>query len=128
MPLFVYGSLRRDREGRHHPLLHLARFVGPATVAGHLYRVSWHPGLKVGPNGSRVHGELFEFGDADREAAMAALDVYEGDDFRLVPLRARLADGQEVDAHTYEWLGDSVAATLLPDGEWGPHAGHPAST
>lgn len=128
MPLFVYGSLRRDTVGRHHPLLERAQFVGAATVSGHLYRVSWHPGLVVDPDGSRVHGELFDFPGAEREAAMAALDAYEGDGFRLVPLRARLGDGSEVDALTYEWLGNRAVATIMPDGDWGPHAGHHVTT
>ena len=37
--LFVYGSLRRDSEGKSHPLLASARYLGAATVDGALYRV-----------------------------------------------------------------------------------------
>lgn len=127
MRLFVYGSLRRDVDGHHHPLMRPARFIGPVTVAGRLYKVTWHPGLKLEPADTRVTGELFEFGDDVRDAAMAALHEYEGDGFRLVPIRVRLGDGRELDVNTYEWLGDAGAATIMPEGDWGPHSGHPAA-
>lgn len=122
--LFVYGSLRRDVSGAHHPLMRHAVFLGAATIAGRLYRVSWHPGLKPGPGGGRVTGEAFRFDDAVEARAFADLDAYEASGFRLTPVQAQLADGTTLDAVTYEWLGDASQATLVPDGDWGAPAAH----
>jgi gamma-glutamylcyclotransferase (GGCT)/AIG2-like uncharacterized protein YtfP len=133
MKLFVYGSLRRDAAGRHHPLMRVARFVAPATVRGRLYRVSWHPGLHLdspsalgSPVASQVRGELFEFGEDVREAALAALTAYEGTMFRLEPVAAACDDGTTVDAFTWVWLGDAAEGTLRADGDWGAPAQHPS--
>jgi gamma-glutamylcyclotransferase (GGCT)/AIG2-like uncharacterized protein YtfP len=121
--LFVYGSLRRDATGRPHPLMATASFIGAATVVGRLYRVSWHPGLILDPAAGRVHGELFRF-PAGSEAALAALDAYEGEMFSLTAVRAQLNTGEPLDANTYAWRGDPARATLVADGDWGaPEAG-----
>lgn len=132
MKLFVYGSLRRDAAGRHHPLMRVARFVAPATVRGRLYRVSWHPGLHLdsprvsgSPVTSPVQGELFEFGDDVRDAALAALTSYEGAMFRLDPVTATCDDGTTVDAFTWVWLGAAAEGTLVVDGDWGAPHSHP---
>lgn len=102
-----------------------ASFVGAATVAGRLYRVSWHPGLILDPAAGRVHGELFHF-PAGSEAALAALDTYEGEMFSLAAVRVQLNTNETVDAFTYTWLGDPASATLVPGGDWGaPTTGGP---
>ncbi|MBK8247251.1 MAG: gamma-glutamylcyclotransferase [Gemmatimonadetes bacterium] len=118
MNLFVYGSLRRDTAGLPHPLMATASFIGAATVAGRLYRVSWHPGLILDATAGRVHGELFRF-PAGSEAALAALDDYEGDMFALTAVRAQLNTFEELEARTYTWRGDPATATLVADGDWG---------
>lgn len=72
--LFVYGTLRRDRRGRLHPLLRgKARFAGTATTRGHLYDLGEYPGLT--PGNDQVSGELYHLHDARR--AWPALDRYE---------------------------------------------------
>jgi gamma-glutamylcyclotransferase (GGCT)/AIG2-like uncharacterized protein YtfP len=76
--LFVYGTLMK---AAGHPMAgHLARFaryVGPATFTGRLYRVGAYPGVVASDEASDVvHGELYELAAA--EALFAVLDVYEG--------------------------------------------------
>ena len=124
--LFVYGSLRRDRAQRHHPLLRCAEYVDRATTRGKLYRVSWHPGFRPDSSGDPVIGEVFRIPAEKREEMQRALDGYEGSDFQLQPVTAVLPDGSEQMVNTYEWLGDPSAATYLPEGDFGPANGHPA--
>ncbi len=120
MLLFVYGSLRRDATGTHHPLLASARFAGAASVSGRLYRVSWHPGLIPDDSAGPVKGELFEL-----MGSREALDHYEGPDFELVAATASTAAGS-VAAHVYAWRGNPAAATLVESGDWGPPGEHAA--
>jgi gamma-glutamylcyclotransferase (GGCT)/AIG2-like uncharacterized protein YtfP len=122
--LFVYGSLRRDATGRHHPLLSHGEFLGPGRVHGRLYRVSWHPGLHLDAEATPVHGELFHLPVEHRDAMLAALHEYEGDFFRLTPVDAQLSDGRTVTAHTYTWTGDAASGTLVPHGDWGRPEAH----
>lgn len=124
--LFVYGSLRRDAAGRHHPLLVEAEFAGAATVRGRLYRVSWHPGLVVDPDGPPAHGELFRIPPGRHDAIFAALNTYEGPAFLLTPVEAKTGEGRLVAAVTYAWLGDTGLATLLPAGDFGVPGPHQA--
>lgn len=102
--LFVYGSLRRDAAGNHHPLLAQARFVGHATVPGALYRVTWYPGLVPDEDGT-VHGELYELPLPLADRMLQVLDDYEGGGFRrrkvVATLRATPSspDGSTQAAH-----------------------------
>lgn len=125
--LFVYGSLRRDRADRHHPLLRCAEYVDMAIARGKLYRISWHPGLKTDTSGDDVIGEVFRIPSQRRAEMQRALDGYEGRDFRLQSITATLPDGTEQLVNTYEWLGDPSRATYLPTGDFGPANGHPAA-
>jgi gamma-glutamylcyclotransferase (GGCT)/AIG2-like uncharacterized protein YtfP len=123
--LFVYGSLRRDRALRHHPLLRGAAYVDRATTRGKLYRVSWHPGFQPDGSGDPVTGEVFRIPAARREEIQRALDGYEGPEFHLQSITAVLPDGTEAMVSTYEWLGLPSVATYLPEGDFGPANGHP---
>lgn len=124
--LFVYGSLRRDAEGRHHPLLRGAAYRGPATTRGRLYRVTWHPGLHPSADGGLVIGELFAIPSALREEMVRNLHAYEGPDFQLDPITASTTDGTAIAAATYTWLGDASNGTLLSGGEFDVPPLHPA--
>ena len=102
-----------------------ASFIGAATVAGRLYRVSWHPGLILDATAGRVHGELFRF-PSGSDAALAALDSYEGEMFSLAAVRVKLNTNGTLDAFTFTWLGDPASATLVSGGDWGaPVTGRP---
>lgn len=116
--LFVYGTLRRGSGTRIQARLEEeAAWLGPATVAGALYRVSWYPALvtlrtedavgvssgaacaagpAVGsqqPKGgrcARVRGDLFRL--ADPQATLAWLDEYEN----VVPGDGRASEYRRV--------------------------------
>ncbi len=104
--LFVYGTLRRNRRGRLHPLLRgRARYVGPASVRGRLYDLGRYPGLLLAGN-DRVSGELYRLPDPC--SAWPALDRYEECDpsdpqaeyvRRLIPVHR--PGGTTVDAWCY---------------------------
>lgn len=121
--LFVYGSLRRDRDGRHHDLLREATFVTAATVRGRLYRVSWHPGVVLDPAAGPVRGEVFHLPPARSAAMLAALDAYEGVTFSLTPATATGDRGETLAVSTYAWLGNPAHAEWMPGGDWGTRDG-----
>lgn len=73
--IFVYGTLRPGGSAEARMAGH-GRWLGPATAAGRLYRISHYPGFVADGTGGVVHGALFEATDPD--ALLAALDVYEG--------------------------------------------------
>ncbi len=148
--LFVYGSLRRDGAGCHHPLLAQARFAGAATVPGILYRVDWYPGLV--PHGDargdargdgrgdgrgdahgdgRVRGELFELPLPAADRMLQALDDYEGGGFRRRKVGATLddtvsPDSETHDAWTYTYVGPVHALERIATGDFGVAPEHRA--
>ena len=82
--LFVYGTLRSEFENRYAKLLRSrAELVGPAVVAGSIYRIADYPGYRPQPAGS-VYGELYRI--ADPEATFRILDEYEGPEYERVRL------------------------------------------
>ena len=76
--LFVYGSLMSTARHRMGERLRAeARLIGPATMQGRLYRVSWYPGVSESTDPEqRVHGELYALDTPSH--ALAWLDAYEG--------------------------------------------------
>ena len=76
--LFVYGTLMKA--ARHPMAVRLAahaRYAGPATFNGRLYRVAHYPGAVASEDASdQIHGELYELVDAGK--LFEALDAYEG--------------------------------------------------
>jgi gamma-glutamylcyclotransferase (GGCT)/AIG2-like uncharacterized protein YtfP len=116
--LFVYGSLRRDAEGRAHPLLAGATYLGAAAVRGALYQVDWYPGLVLGGEGD-VHGELYEIPLAHVDAMLAALDDYEGGGYRRRKVPATLEGVEVGDVWAYAYLGAVHALTPILSGDYG---------
>lgn len=117
--LFVYGSLRRDREGQSHPLLADATFLGAASVAGALYRVDWYPGLVLGADGT-VHGELYELPIARVDHMLMALDDYEGGGFRRRKATIHLDGADYPDVWVYSYIGPTHALSAIANGDYGP--------
>ena len=124
--LFVYGSLMSSAA---HPmgerLRREARLVGEATIRGRLYRISWYPGVVIGPEpGERVYGEVYALEDPDR--ALAWLDAYEGilperhdkNEYERAEQPVRLASGKEITAWVYLYRGDVAGLSALPGGRW----------
>lgn len=121
--LFVYGSLRRDGAGSHHPLLSRARFAGAATVGGVLYQVDWYPGLV--PNGEGiVRGELYELPLPDVDRMLRSLDDYEGGGFVRRKVGATLDGAAPLDAWTYTYVGPVHALERIASGDFGVAPSH----
>jgi gamma-glutamylcyclotransferase (GGCT)/AIG2-like uncharacterized protein YtfP len=124
--LFVYGSLMSTAgHAMGERLRAEARLIGPATMQGRLYRVSWYPGaVENADPEQRVHGEVYALGNPDR--ALAWLDAYEGivpgreesGGYRRLERPARLASGEEITAWVYLYRGDVAGLSPVPDGRW----------
>jgi len=78
LPLFVYGTLRKDCDSAGRRLLkHRARFMGYARLRGTLYDLGHYPGMVPRADANVwVRGEVY--GLADDEPLLHELDRYEG--------------------------------------------------
>lgn len=96
--VFVYGTLLDEDRVR--------RIVGrrlptrPAVLEGYCRTLDPSIGYPVVHPlaGASVEGKLLEGVD---EAALRALDAYEGEDYRRVVVRVQTGDGRSVDAYVY---------------------------
>lgn len=123
--LFVYGTLMSHTDTpKARQLMAEADSLGPATIAGRLYRVDWYPGLVAGEG--LVHGEVFRL--RTLVPSLVWLDAYEGivpgddqnnrNEYARVRRPVTLADGRVVEAWVYLYLRDLRAATPVADGRW----------
>lgn len=74
--LFVYGTLRRGASADlavQYP--DAVRWHTTGWLQGHLYRISYYPGLVLHPDGPRVVGDIFELMRPSETLAM--LDEFE---------------------------------------------------
>lgn len=115
MPVFTYGSLmfpaiwQRVVRGSYRAL--------PATAAGfarYAVREATYPGMVREP-GAAVEGVVYLDVDA---TDLAALDAFEGDEYRRETITVRLADGARLTADAYVFL---AVQRLLPT-PWEPEA------
>jgi gamma-glutamylcyclotransferase (GGCT)/AIG2-like uncharacterized protein YtfP len=126
--LFVYGSLMSTAR---HPmgmrLAREARLLGPATIQGRLYRVSWYPGVVESANPQhRVHGEAYLL--QDPAASLAWLDEYEGirpgssrpAEYARVERAVRLGSAKTIPAWVYLYQQAVDPACLIAGGHWRP--------
>lgn len=118
-PVFVYGTLRRG--GSNAFRMDGAEFVGPGTVGGALYRISWYPGLVLDDEG-RVTGEVYRVGPEllralDEFEGLAAGEI-EGSEYRRVKVEALLGDGEELEVWVYEWKGAFNEDERIQSGDW----------
>ena len=124
--LFVYGSLMSTARHRMGERLRAeARLIGPATMQGRLYRVSWYPGVSESTDPEqRVHGELYALDTPSH--ALAWLDAYEGvapgsRGVRRVHSRRTAGSAglrEEVTAWVYLYCKDVSQLPLVADGRW----------
>jgi gamma-glutamylcyclotransferase (GGCT)/AIG2-like uncharacterized protein YtfP len=124
--LFVYGSLMSTAgHAMGARLRREAQLVGPATIQGRLYRVSWYPGVVESSDlGQRVHGEVYALDSPGQ--ALTWLDAYEGvipgseeaAQYRRLERTVRLATGEERIAWVYLYQQDVAGFTPVPDGRW----------
>lgn len=108
--VFVYGTLRRGGSNEHR--MAGGRFIAPATVRGRLYHIDWYPGLVLDPQGDVVTGEIHEV-DA---ALFAALDVYEGSEYRKSTTTSEGVAGEPV--ILWEWDGPVDESRRILAGDW----------
>ena len=96
--IFVYGTLRDEALVRR--LLGRRLPSKPAVLEGYCRTLDASIGYPVVHPlaGASVDGRLLEPVDQD---ALAALDAYEGPDYRRVIVRVQTGDGRAVDAYTY---------------------------
>jgi gamma-glutamylcyclotransferase (GGCT)/AIG2-like uncharacterized protein YtfP len=127
--LFVYGTLVASHG---HPqgnrLRAEALFLGPATISGRLYRVSWYPGLRPPENAADlVHGEVYELNDP--VFSLHWLDEYEGitqggssaapaADYTREERTVSMADGSPRYAQVYLYQRPQSSDVHIPDGRW----------
>lgn len=127
--LFVYGSLvTAAGHAQGARLRQEAMLVGPATIAGRLYRVSWYPALRpAAVSTERVHGEVYRLADAIK--SLAWLDDYEGisaggtgslaaDEYQRAKRDVTLADGGVISAWVYLYQLMVPEAARVVDGRW----------
>jgi gamma-glutamylcyclotransferase (GGCT)/AIG2-like uncharacterized protein YtfP len=117
--LFVYGTLLPGHDAW--PVLE-AWVVGapqPDAVGGRLYDTGrGYPAARFGSipggPGALVHGTVVTL-DPDRaEAALVALDRYEGDEYKRITVRT--VNGLEAAAYT--WIAALEDCRPLPGGRW----------
>lgn len=96
--LFVYGTLQDERLVER--LLGRRLAWRPAVLEGYCRMLDASIGYPVVHPlaGSSVDGRLLE--DLDHET-LAALDAYEGREYRRVTVRVQTSDGRAVEAFTY---------------------------
>lgn len=120
--IFVYGTLMSHT--RTEKALQLGReadVVGPATIAGLLYRISWYPGLVEGPG--LVHGEVYKLREPAR--SLVWLDAYESivpgradNEYERVERMVQLDAGNGLTAWVYLYRRDVSAAERVAEGRW----------
>ncbi|BCU79323.1 gamma-glutamylcyclotransferase family protein [Luteolibacter sp. LG18] len=110
--VFVYGTLRTG--GSNHHRMAGATFIAPATVSGRLYRIDWYPGVVLDPEAGLVSGEIYEVDDS----RLAALDDYEGSEYRRVETEALLTDGSSARVLIWEWCLEVDESRRIPGGDW----------
>ncbi len=101
--LFVYGTLAPGEENAHI----MDGMVGEwhkASVRGKRHNKGWgthkgHPGFIPDANGDIVNGLVFISNDLPKH--WARLDKFEGKDYRRVPIRAKLENGEIIEAQIY---------------------------
>jgi gamma-glutamylcyclotransferase (GGCT)/AIG2-like uncharacterized protein YtfP len=116
--LFVYGTLRRGAP-MHGLLEPGARFVGPARFRGRLYDLGAFPGVVASRRAADVvHGELFELTGPDPEAALDALDRYEGRFFHRVEVDVETAERGVERAWIYLYRGELARSRRIASGDF----------
>lgn len=123
--LFVYGTLMSHTESEMARRLgREAVSLGPATIQGVLFRISWYPGLVEGDG--RVHGEVFRL--SDPASSLAWLDAYEGivpadpaghrGEYERVERTVLLESGGSLTSWVYLYCADVSRAEVMPEGRW----------
>lgn len=110
--VFVYGTLRRG--GSNAFRMDGAGFVAAGTVDGRLYRIDWYPGIVLDPAAGPVRGDLFRVAPDQ----LAALDMFEGPEYRRVETVIATDGGGCETAWVWEWILPADESARIPGGDW----------
>ncbi len=114
MKLFVYGTLKPRRSS-----LLSARSLGAARLRGTLYECGAYPGAVLDATAPGfVHGEVVEA--RDDASLLAALDDYEGAEFRRERIAVQTDDGRTHTCWVYVLAGEPDPARVIDGGCWNP--------
>lgn len=110
--LFVYGTLMSGEVSGHR--MDGAERLGPARTAPRftLHRVDWYPAMADG-GATAVVGEVYRV----PPTLMAALDAYEGPEYRRVVIELEVGPVERAEAYV---IPAALAAGLrpIPSGDW----------
>ncbi len=110
--VFVYGTLRRG--GSNNFRMDGFSWIGPAAVNGHLYEVSWYPALVLDENAGEVVGDLYKVS----EEGLAALDEFEGSEYRRTRTMVQNSDNEAESAWVWAWNKPTEGLQPIPGGDW----------
>ena len=116
--LFVYGTLKSTFQNKFaRRLAREATLLGPARMAGRLFRIRWYPGLRPARESTDwVTGELYRLRMPQR--TLAALDRYEAKQYRRVRREAVLANGEILWCWVYLWGLPLSEHRRIVSGDW----------
>jgi gamma-glutamylcyclotransferase (GGCT)/AIG2-like uncharacterized protein YtfP len=118
--LFVYGSLRAGEPGPMAALLHRhARHLGAGTIRAGLYAVSWYSiAAPCDEPDAVVHGDVFALDASAADEVLAALDEYEGSEFRRTAVEVTMEDETSVAAQAYLCAASVAGVRRIEHGDW----------
>ena len=114
--LFVYGTLMRGF-ALHGLLAGGAEYLSPGTVKGRLLDLGAYPGA-VPDRESTVAGEVYRI---LAPVLFTMLDSAEGPQYHREETRVRMADGRQVTAFIYWYVGPLARGIPIPGGDYRAH-------
>jgi gamma-glutamylcyclotransferase (GGCT)/AIG2-like uncharacterized protein YtfP len=115
--IFVYGTLMSGF-GLHRLLANRSEHIGNGTVAARLLDLGSYPAAVRDAHGT-VAGEVYRLGDRD---LLRVLDSAEGPQYHRDGVEVRMADGREVTAFIYWYVGPLDRGVPIPGGDYRAHA------
>lgn len=94
--------------------------MGKASMEGKLYDLGPYPGVVAAP-GSYVQGEVYEILDDTR--LFAALDLYEGDEYRREIVKIETEEGETLRAWVYLYRGAVSERRRIVSGDYAAFKG-----
>lgn len=114
--LFVYGTLMRGFS-LHRLLVGRAEYLGAGTVKARLLDLGSYPGAVRDVHGV-VTGEVYRVSEP---RLWTVLDSAEGPQYHREEATVRVADGREVLAFIYSYVGPVDRGVPIPDGDYRAH-------
>jgi gamma-glutamylcyclotransferase (GGCT)/AIG2-like uncharacterized protein YtfP len=115
--VFVYGTLMRGFP-LHRLIEGKAEYVGRGTVKARLLDLGTYPAAVPDPRGAVV-GEVYRLSEA---GLWTVLDSAEGPQYHRDGVAVQMADGPEVMAFIYWYVGRLDRGVPIPAGDYRAHA------